>query len=44
MFTVKRSIALELSIRTIEEAGGTSNDIIRTRILLTDISGLEQAA
>ncbi|MEM6253537.1 MAG: RidA family protein [Cyanobacteria bacterium P01_D01_bin.156] len=35
---------LELSIRAIEEAGGTSNDIIRTRIMLTDISRWEDAA
>ena len=35
---------LELSIRAIEEASGTSSDIIRTRIMLTDISRWEEAA
>ena len=35
---------LELSIQAIEEAGGTASDIIRTRIMLTDISGWEDAA
>lgn len=34
----------ELSIRAIEEAGGRSTDIIRTRIMLTDISRWEEAA
>lgn len=35
---------LELSIRAIEEAGAKSADIIRTRIMLTDISSWEEAA
>ena len=35
---------LEISIRAIEEAGGGIEDIIRTRILLTDISRWEEAA
>ena len=35
---------LELSIRAIEEAGGKDSDIIRTRIMLTDISRWEEAA
>lgn len=35
---------LELSLRAIEEAGGKSSDIIRTRIMLTDISRWEEAA
>jgi enamine deaminase RidA (YjgF/YER057c/UK114 family) len=35
---------LELSIRAIEEAGGKSTDIIRTRIMLTDISSWREAA
>jgi enamine deaminase RidA (YjgF/YER057c/UK114 family) len=35
---------LELSIRAIEEAGGKPTDIIRTRIMLTDISRWEEAA
>ena len=35
---------LELSIRAIEEAGGTPNDITRTRIMLTDISRWKEAA
>ena len=35
---------LELSIRAIEEIGGKSTDIIRTRIMLTDISRWEEAA
>lgn len=35
---------LELSIQAIEEAGGSATEIIRTRIMLTDISGWEEAA
>ena len=35
---------LELSIRAIKKAGGKSNDIIRTRIMLTDISRWKEAA
>jgi len=35
---------LELSVQAIEEAGGKSTDIIRTRIMLTDISRWEEAA
>ena len=35
---------LELSVKAIEEAGGTIQDVIRTRIMLTDISTWEQAA
>jgi enamine deaminase RidA (YjgF/YER057c/UK114 family) len=35
---------LELSIRAIEEAGGKTSDIIRTRIMLTDISLWKEAA
>ena len=35
---------LELSIQAIEEAGGKPDDIIRTRIMLTDISRWEEAA
>ena len=35
---------LELSLRAIEEAGGKPGDIIRTRIMLTDISRWKEAA
>ncbi|WP_029134442.1 RidA family protein [Sedimenticola selenatireducens] len=35
---------LELSIQAIQEAGGNPTDIIRTRIMLTDISRWEEAA
>lgn len=35
---------LELSILAIKEAGGDIQDIIRTRIMLTDISRWEEAA
>ena len=35
---------LELSILAIEEAGGNVQDVIRTRIMLTDISYWEEAA
>ncbi|TMO56779.1 RidA family protein [Pseudoalteromonas phenolica] len=35
---------LELSIGAIEEAGGNISDVIRTRIMLTDISQWEEAA
>ncbi|TQV69603.1 RidA family protein [Exilibacterium tricleocarpae] len=35
---------LELSIQAIEEAGGKLGDVIRTRIMLTDISRWEEAA
>lgn len=35
---------LEISRRAIEAAGGTLNDIVRTRIMLTDISRWEEAA
>ncbi|MGL6313202.1 RidA family protein [Vibrio sp. WXL103] len=35
---------LKLSISAIEEAGGSLSDVIRTRIMLTDISEWEQAA
>lgn len=35
---------LDLSIKAIEEAGGKLNSIIRTRIMLTDISRWEEAA
>ena len=34
----------ELSIKAIEEAGGKSTDVIRTRIMLTDISRWQEAA
>jgi len=34
----------ELSIKAIEEAGGTTADVIRTRIMLTDISTWKDAA
>ncbi len=35
---------LEISVRAIEEAGGSIEDVIRTRILLIDISRWEEAA
>ncbi|WDE07588.1 RidA family protein [Thalassomonas viridans] len=35
---------LELSLRAIEEAGGAIGDVIRTRIMLTDISRWQEAA
>ncbi|MGM0632163.1 MAG: RidA family protein [Pseudomonadota bacterium] len=35
---------LELSIQAIKDAGGKSTDIVRTRIMLTDISRWEEAA
>ncbi len=35
---------LELSLLAIEEAGGNIEDVIRTRIMLTDISSWEAAA
>lgn len=35
---------LELSVRAMEEAGGKATDVIRTRIMLTDISRWEEAA
>jgi enamine deaminase RidA (YjgF/YER057c/UK114 family) len=35
---------LELSVRAIEEIGGKSTDVIRTRIMLTDISSWKEAA
>lgn len=35
---------LELSITAIEEAGGSIQDVIRTRIMLTDISRWKEAA
>jgi enamine deaminase RidA (YjgF/YER057c/UK114 family) len=35
---------IELSITAIEEAGGNVHDVIRTRIMLTDISRWEEAA
>ena len=35
---------LELSILAIEEAGGNIHDVIRTRIMLTDISRWKEAA
>jgi len=35
---------LELSICAIEEAGGNTRDVIRTRIMLTDISRWKEAA
>lgn len=35
---------LEISILAIEEAGGAIQDVIRTRLMLTDISSWEQAA
>jgi enamine deaminase RidA (YjgF/YER057c/UK114 family) len=35
---------LELSVRAIEEAGGKLTDVIRTRIMLTDISSWKEAA
>lgn len=35
---------LELSILAIEEAGGNVQDVIRTRIMLTDISCWKEAA
>lgn len=35
---------LTLSIRAIEDAGGKVDDIIRTRVLLTDISRWQEAA
>lgn len=35
---------LEISLQAIEEAGGSLKDVIRTRVMLTDISQWEQAA
>jgi enamine deaminase RidA (YjgF/YER057c/UK114 family) len=35
---------LALSVQAIEDAGGRSADVVRTRILLTDISRWEEAA
>lgn len=35
---------LEISLKAIEEAGGNIEDVIRTRIMLTDIKEWEQAA
>ncbi len=35
---------LEIAIQAIEEAGGSIENVIRTRIMLTDISHWEQAA
>ena len=35
---------LELSIRALEEAGGSVAEVIRTRIMLTDITTWEEAA
>lgn len=35
---------LELSIRAIQEAGGNPADVIRTRIMLTDITRWQEAA
>jgi enamine deaminase RidA (YjgF/YER057c/UK114 family) len=35
---------LELCVQAIEEAGGKSTDITRTRIMLTDISSWKEAA
>ncbi|OUS24478.1 hypothetical protein A9Q98_13775 [Thalassotalea sp. 42_200_T64] len=35
---------LELSILAVEEAGGNIQDVIRTRIMLTDISRWKEAA
>lgn len=35
---------LQLSLKAIEEAGGSVQDVIRTRIMLTDISRWEDAA
>jgi enamine deaminase RidA (YjgF/YER057c/UK114 family) len=35
---------LELSIDAVQEAGGDPSDVIRTRIMLTDISRWEEAA
>lgn len=35
---------LQLSIKAIEDAGGAITDVIRTRIMLTDISTWEEAA
>lgn len=35
---------LELSIRAVQEAGGNTEGIIRTRVMLTDISRWEEAA
>ena len=37
-------LCLEISIRAIEEAGGKVDDVIRTRIMLTDIARWEEAA
>lgn len=34
----------ELSLNAIAEAGGTADDVIRTRIMLTDITRWEEAA
>jgi len=35
---------LELSLQAIKEAGGKEEDVVRTRIMLTDISKWEEAA
>jgi len=35
---------LELSLKAVEEAGGRADDVIRTRIMPTDISQWEEAA
>ena len=35
---------LEVSLRAVEEAGGMPSDVVRTRIMLTDISRWEEAA
>jgi enamine deaminase RidA (YjgF/YER057c/UK114 family) len=35
---------IELSLRAIEEAGGSIDDVIRTRIMLTNISQWKEAA
>ena len=35
---------LELSLQAIEQAGGSADNVIRTRIMLTDISTWEEAA
>ena len=37
-------LCIEISITAIKDAGGTKEDVVRTRILLTDISLWEDAA
>jgi len=43
-FYQQTKYCLELSLNAIEEAGGSIDDVLRTRIMLTDISQWEGAA